>query len=301
MGAEIGDLKGRSGSVRFAGMILTCPECATRYFVPDDKVGPDGRTVKCSSCGNRWTAHGEPALELFVDANEGATARDSSFDIVFDEKPVNALPGEELPKVFRQKADTDRRVREAATVGIVWAGMAVALMALVATAIVFRVNVVKLWPASAAAYAGVGLPVNRLGLTIENVRAEAALQDGHAALAVTGIIRNVEETSATAPPLRVTLTNKAHKVVAVKLAAPKIPPGGVRHFVVTLLDPPTTAADLEVAFDLDHRAPPPARAPVKQSLDLRGAAEPAAPPTGPATEAHPLPEGSPYALPKEGH
>ena len=103
-------------------MILTCPECATRYFVPDDKVGPDGRTVKCSSCGNRWTAHGEPALELFVDAHEGATVRTAA-DPIFEEQPVSALPGEELPKVFRQKADTDRRVREAVTTGVVWAGM----------------------------------------------------------------------------------------------------------------------------------------------------------------------------------
>lgn len=285
-------------------MILTCPECATRYFVPDDKVGPDGRTVKCSSCGNRWTAHGEPALELFVDAHEGATVRGPA-DAVADEQSVSALPGEELPRVFRQKADTDRKVREAVTTGIVWAGMAVALMAMVATAIVFRVHVVQLWPGSAAAYASVGLPVNRLGLTIENIHAEAALQDGHAALAVRGVIRNVEDRAVAAPALRVTLFNKSRKVVAVKLAAPAepmIPPGGVRHFVVTLLDPPTTAADLEVAFDLEHRAPPAAaahgQAPEAKHLDLRGAAEPA--PVAPV-EAHPLPEASPHALPKEGH
>lgn len=286
-------------------MILTCPECATRYFVPDDKVGPDGRTVKCSSCGNRWTAHGEPALELFVDADEGATVRDS-FEPVADEAPVSALPGEELPKVFRQKADTDRRVREAVTTGVVWAGMAVALIGLVAAAIVFRVHVVQIWPGSAAAYARVGMRVNRLGLTIEDVRAEPALQDSHAALAVTGVIRNVEDRPAAAPPLRVSLINKAGKVVAVKLAAPAdplIPPGGVRHFVVTLLDPPTTASDLEVAFDLDHRAAPPAagQAPEAKRLELRGATEPTAPPPAPVAEAHSLPDASPYALPKGGH
>ena len=285
-------------------MILTCPECATRYFVPDDKVGPDGRTVKCSSCGNRWTAHGEPALELFVDADEGATVRGSA-EAAPQDPPVSDLPGEELPKVFRQKADTDRKVREAVTTGIVWAGMAVALMAMVGAAVVFRVHVVQLWPGSAAAYAGVGLPVNRLGLTIEDIHAEAALQDGHAALAVTGVIRNVEDQPATAPPLRVTLSNKAGKVVAVKLAAPadpKIPPGGVRHFRVMLLDPPTTAADLEVAFDLEHRpAPTAGHAPEAHGLDLRGTAEPAAVAPVTAVEAHPLPDASPYALPKEGH
>jgi len=289
-------------------MILTCPECATRYFVPDDKVGPDGRAVKCSSCGNRWTAHGEPALELFVDAHEGATVR-QVVDPLAEEPPVSALPGEELPKVFRQKADTDRRVREAVTTGIVWAGMAVALMAMVGAAVVFRVHVVQLWPGSASAYASVGLPVNRLGLTIENIHAEAALEDGHAALAVTGVIRNVEDKAAAAPPLRVTLTNKAGKVVAVKLAEPAdplIPPGGVRHFVVTLLDPPTTAADLEVAFDLKPgaraaTAPAHGPAPEARRLELRGATEPSAVAPVAAAEAHALPDASPYALPKEGH
>lgn len=285
-------------------MILTCPECATRYFVPDEKVGAAGRTVKCSSCGARWTAHAEPDLELFVGPEEGATVREPA-GAVLEDQPVSALPGEELPKVFRQKADTDRRVREAATTGIVWAGMAVALVALVATAIIFRVNVVQLWPASASAYARVGLAVNRLGLTIEDVRAEAVKENGDAALAVTGVIRNVEDRAAAAPPLRVVLINKAGKVVAVKLAMPadpEIPPGEVRHFVVTLVDPPNTAATLEVSFDLDHKpAPPPGEAPETKKLELRGTARPAAVPHLPAAEAHPLPESSPYALPKEAH
>lgn len=289
-------------------MILTCPECATRYFVPDDKVGPEGRTVKCSSCGNRWTAHGEPALELFVDAHEGATARNTP-DPAFDEQPVSALPGEELPKVFRQKADTDRKVREAVTTGIVWAGMAVALMAMVGTAVVFRVHVVKLWPGSASAYASVGLPVNRLGLTIEKVHARAAKEDDHAALAVTGVIRNIRNEAVAAPPLRVTLKNKAGKVVARKVAEPaepsdrQIPAGGVRHFSVMMLDPPTTAADLFVDFDLEHRAAPVAHQPQAKRPELRGsaAAEPVAVAPVAAAEAHPLPDSSPYALPKEGH
>ncbi|MFZ5670821.1 MAG: DUF3426 domain-containing protein [Pseudomonadota bacterium] len=296
-------------------MILTCPECATRYFVPDGAVGSAGRTVKCSACGARWTAHAEPDLELFVDAEEGALAREA-LEPAAVEQPVSALPGEVLPKVFREKADTERRVREAMTTGIVWASMAVALMALIGTAVIFRVNVVKLWPASAAAYAGVGLPVNPLGLTIEELRADPALQDSHAALAVSGVIRNIEARPAVAPPLRVVLKNKAGKIVAVKVARPAdpdIPAGGVRHFVVTLLDPPTTASELEVGFepDADGEAAPPApaaegggHAPAPKTLALRGAAEkPHGPvPAAPATaEAHPLPESSPYALPKEGH
>lgn len=235
-------------------MILTCPECATRYFVPDEKVGPSGRTVRCSSCGNRWTAEGQADLELFVDPEAGAAAKDAD---KLDEVPVSELPGDELPKVFRQKATDERRVREAATVGVVWAGMAVGVLALALGAIVFRGSVVEMWPRTASAFAAVGLDVNRVGLEIEDVQAEAALQDGHAALAVSGVMRNVEDHPVKAPPLRVSLLNKAGKVVAVKLASPAdplIPPGETRHFALAMLDPPTTAAILEVSFELKKGA-----------------------------------------------
>ena len=80
---------------------------------------------------------------------------------------ISDLPGEALPKVFRAKAETGRKVREAATVGVVWGVMAVAMGLMIGAAVLFRVDVVKAWPRSAAAYAGIGLPVNSLGLVIE--------------------------------------------------------------------------------------------------------------------------------------
>ena len=38
-------------------MILTCPNCATRFFVERESVGPAGRRVKCSACATEWVAY----------------------------------------------------------------------------------------------------------------------------------------------------------------------------------------------------------------------------------------------------
>lgn len=290
-------------------MILTCPECATSYFVDDSKIPAAGRTVKCVSCGHRWHAEAAAALELDVSDEEGALAHEPEKEVE-PEPLVSDLPGEELPKVFRAKAADERKLREAAANGVVWAGMTAVLAIVIALAVVFRVNVVKIWPQSAGAYAGVGLPVNSLGLVIEGVKAEPSLQDGHAALSVSGMIRNIEDKPITAPPLRVSLINKAGRRVSTKIAQPAdamVPPGETRHFALAILDPPTSANELEVAFAPEaarkgvvmpkaKHAPAP---PVESGPLLRGPDQgPEAAMPGPApVEAAPLPPSSPYALP----
>ena len=43
-------------------MIIACPECATRYVVPDNAIGIEGRTVRCAKCRHSWFQEG-PRME----------------------------------------------------------------------------------------------------------------------------------------------------------------------------------------------------------------------------------------------
>jgi len=277
-------------------MILTCPECASRYFVDDSKVGAAGRVVRCASCGHRWTARNTDGDDLF-DEPEAPTLASQVEDAAAaselaasgegddaQEPPVSALPGEELPKVFRARADAERRLREATATGVIWAGMAGVMAVVVVAALIFRIDVVKILPGSAGAYAAVGLPVNTVGLVIDSgsIKAQPVMQDGHAAVTITGAIRNITEHEVLAPPLRVELLNKQEKRVAGQLAAAadaKIPPGEVRHFSITFLNPPRTAKDLQIGFATEAGAAKAVKAALKTpegrggepELSLRGA------------------------------
>lgn len=39
-------------------MILVCPNCATRYIVPDEAIGVNGRQVRCAACKHSWFQQG---------------------------------------------------------------------------------------------------------------------------------------------------------------------------------------------------------------------------------------------------
>ena len=43
-------------------MIISCPNCSTRYAVPDTAIGNEGRTVRCAKCKHSWFQ--EPAQHV---------------------------------------------------------------------------------------------------------------------------------------------------------------------------------------------------------------------------------------------
>lgn len=273
-------------------MILTCPSCATSYSVDEAKLGPAGRTVRCAACGERWMARPENELELTATVVEDALAGPPQ-----ENKPLAEAPAGDLPKVFRARAQEAKGVRSAVLNGALWAGMAAGLAILIAAAGFFRVDVVRLVPRASGAYAMVGMPVNPVGLEFEQVSARPALEDGHDALVVSGVIRNIQDRALAAPALKISVLDKTGKIVAHKIAAAEpapIAPGQTRHFVVSLRDPPAAADDVEVAFAaLRARPHKPSARQGHTETAMRGS-QPAT--EVEAVEATPLAIDSPYAL-----
>jgi len=69
-------------------MILECPECTTRYMVPDRAIGAEGRTVRCAKCRHSW--HQPPLSELDGDLDTDDDADIDEEDAVEERAPVFA-------------------------------------------------------------------------------------------------------------------------------------------------------------------------------------------------------------------
>jgi hypothetical protein len=139
----------------------------------------------------------------------------------------------------------------------------VGLMIVATTAIAARAAIVSIAPATAAVFAGVGMPVNLRGLTIADVHATVTHEtEGQGELVVTGEIANLRDRDTPVPSLRLALRGQdgrelyawiarepttrlgARERVAfrARLAAP---PAGVREVLVKFAEPGNKGAFTE--------------------------------------------------------
>jgi len=265
-------------------MILTCPECATSYFVDDLRIPRLGRMVKCTTCGARWRAFQDRA-----DAEKDVPED----DLLVEGPPIGPTPPDDdlefvaAPVTSVRKPASKKRSR-GMVVGI---GVA-AVLALTAGAVVLlRQQIADVAPGTARLFAAIGLPVNTLGLVFEGVKSKAMLQGGRPVWSVTGAVRNVRDEPVAAPPIRISLLDKAGEPLASLVADAlnvRVPPGAVRYFAITLPDPPAGAQELEISFE------PRTKATAAEAHAAPAAAAAAAEPA----EVEPLAADSPDALEK---
>jgi hypothetical protein len=283
------------------------------------------RQVRCSSCKTTWTAGGEsepeetpsPAPPLLGEETppyRPEAVAEAALDIVVEPAiPADAqAPVEPAPR--KAKAKSKARARKPAAARAIWGGLAAALVLLVACAALFRNEVVRIFPATAGAYVKLGLTVNPIGLAPEGIEAGPGLSGGHAAVIVTGKLRNVQDRAHAPAPLRIILMDQGgrHLIDRVLPAAGRpLQPGESRPFQLAFLDPPSGAVQVQVEFAFDAMgAAPAARASAETAarvaeadrraaeLRLRGALAPSPPEAIPAKVVQPLSEDSPYALPE---
>jgi hypothetical protein len=132
-----------------------------------------------------------------------------------------------------------------------WLGLAVALGLLIGGGYLHRNSIVRTWPQAATLYAALKIPINPLGMTLQNVTYAHGYENGLPVLAIQGEIVNISGRMVEVPKIRVELKDAQNKQLyqwSFALDESQLPPSARAHFITRLSSPPADARHLEVRF-----------------------------------------------------
>jgi len=187
-------------------MILTCPQCGSRYKLSAEQLGESGRTVKCHSCAETWFQMPDPAELAGVQDEVAALQEMHKAESVSEQKPDDSE--DDFPKALKRidtRDDDELKFKRSRgkMIGYVSA-LAVFLIILLAL-IVSKSAMLSAWPSSAAIYKVLGMEVELpgKGLVFDRVQAGVSHTDGGYEVVVSGQLINLTGDTMNIPAIEV--------------------------------------------------------------------------------------------------
>ncbi|HXC57069.1 MAG TPA: DUF3426 domain-containing protein [Rhizomicrobium sp.] len=243
-------------------MILTCPQCATRYQADATKFPAAGRSVRCAKCGNVWhqigpTPEPDPEADIFVAEPQVQAPPPAVEPAGFAPQPrvaafapsVAAAPALEADEPMARRASGSWLGRAAVVGG--WVLLVGLILVIGWAAVGFRDAIATWLPQTSSFYAAAGLPVTPNGIDFTNIAHDLQTEDGQQVLAVTGEIVNRSNHELTVPLVRVTLSDMDRHELYHWTFVPGVAtlkPGQVAKFRTRLSSPPSGSHNVELRF-----------------------------------------------------
>jgi predicted Zn finger-like uncharacterized protein len=272
-------------------MHIVCPHCTTSYAIDPGALGAAGRTVRCSRCKETWLARPGDTIAAPAPAMAAAGQQDADADAAAEwdalaredegaDTPVVDSPSisadwpatadeTDWPSIARNDAEdaesgrpqrrswfrellappAARRAPGKSSVSLTTACAAMGALAL--ALMIWRVDVVRLLPQTAAFYKMVGLEVNLRGLTFKDVKISSETVQGKPVLVIEGVIVGEGRKPVDLPRLRFSVRDaQGAEIYAwnAVLEQPVLKPGERALFKSRLASPPPEGRNIDVRF-----------------------------------------------------
>ena len=269
-------------------MQIICPHCSTSYAIDPAKLGEAGRSVRCSRCKEIWLARPEDAVEfaptpVMAGAGDEGESQDAAaeWDALAREGEADSeAPHVDSPSIaggWQNSADwpaeqNDEYGEESSRSGrFPWLGnlgnalprvprfrapfglptACAAMGALVLALVIWRADLVRLLPQTAAFYKLVGLDVNLRGLRFKDVRVSSEMVEGKPVLVIEGSITGESNKPLEIPRLRFSVRDaQGAEIYAwnAVLEQSVLRPGERAQFKSRLASPPPAGRNIDVRF-----------------------------------------------------
>ena len=269
-------------------MQIICPHCSTSYGIDPAKLGEAGRSVRCSRCKEIWLARPEDAVEfaptpVMAGAGDEGESLDAAaeWDALAREGEADSeAPHVDSPSIaggWQNSADwpaeqNDEYGEESSRSGrFPWLGnlgnalpraprfrapfglptACAAMGALVLALVIWRADLVRLLPQTAAFYKLVGLDVNLRGLRFKDVRVSSEMVEGKPVLVIEGSITGESNKPLEIPRLRFSVRDaQGAEIYAWNsvLEQSVLRPGERAQFKSRLASPPPEGRNIDVRF-----------------------------------------------------
>lgn len=269
-------------------MQIICPHCSTSYGIDPAKLGEAGRSVRCSRCKEIWLARPEDAVEfaptpVMAGAGDEGESQDAAaeWDALAREGEADSeAPHVDSPSIvggWQNSADwpaeqNDEYGEESSRSGrFPWLGnlgnalprmpqfrapfglptACAAMGALVLALVIWRADLVRLLPQTAAFYKLVGLDVNLRGLRFKDVKVSSEMVEGKPVLVIEGSITGESNKPLEIPRLRFSVRDaQGAEIYAWNsvLEQSVLRPGERAQFKSRLASPPPEGRNIDVRF-----------------------------------------------------
>ena len=224
-------------------MILTCPECKSRYVVSPSALLPNGRTVRCAKCSHNWFED-KPEPEVEIIPPQDTTEKEGVEESATQDKLLDKYKSDDKSDNKSKKNDSDenfdfpakkpkkrkRPVPKTANLPALqnqkygssklgWLSLVVFITAIISLFLIFQDTVSSKWPASKKLYTAIGLneslaseipeepeiePISER-LLIKGLSPSQENRNNVPYLIIEGSIQNITDEAQTIPRLKVIL------------------------------------------------------------------------------------------------